>query len=49
MPGASRTFEVPVELTTVGTFRVEFDLVHEERSWFNQRGGRTAVVMCEVK
>lgn len=48
MPETSRAFEVPVEIPTPGTYRIEFDLVHEERSWFQQRGSRTAVVTCTV-
>ena len=49
MPGESRMFDVQVELTTPGTYRIEFDLVHEGRSWFKDRGSQTAVVTCVVQ
>lgn len=48
-PKDSQLFEVPVQLPEPGAYRIEFDLVHELRSWFKDRGGRTAVVTCEVR
>jgi SAM-dependent methyltransferase len=48
-PKTSRLFELPVQLPEPGAYRIEFDLVHEMRSWFKDRGGRTAVVECEVR
>ena len=48
-PKDSQLFEVPRQLPEPGAYRIEFDLVHELRSWFKDRGGRTAVVTCEVR
>src|SRR5688500_5837861 len=45
---AAATFEVPVAITEPGTYEVEFDLVHEARCWFRERGGSTAVARVAV-
>lgn len=48
MPRTSRTFDVAIEFVTAGTYRIEFDLVHESRTWFKDRGSQTAMVTCVV-
>ncbi|MCA1583624.1 MAG: methyltransferase domain-containing protein [Acidobacteria bacterium] len=48
VPGETRVFDVRVPLAEPGVYEVEFDLVHETRSWFHDRGGRTATMICEI-
>jgi SAM-dependent methyltransferase len=47
-PGGPQTFVVPVTVGEPGTYEIEFDLVHEARTWFADRGGRTAVAHIAV-
>jgi hypothetical protein len=47
-PGDPQTFVVPVTLGEPGDHEIEFDLVHEARTWFKDRGGRTAVARVDV-
>lgn len=47
-PGETRTFDVAIELPDAGTYEVEFDLVHETRVWFAERGARTAMATLTV-
>ena len=46
--GESRIFAVPVPLCTAGVYRIEFDLVHETKTWFRDRGATTATVICTI-
>lgn len=47
-PGDPQTFVVPVTLGDPGAHEIEFDLVHEARTWFKDRGGRTVVARVDV-
>jgi SAM-dependent methyltransferase len=47
-PGDPQTFVVPVTIGEPGTYEIEFDLVHEARTWFHERGGQSAVVTLTV-
>jgi len=47
-PGRTEPFEVTIALPARGTYDIEFDLVHETRTWFKERGGRTATARCYV-
>jgi len=47
-PGDPQTFVLPVTLGALGSYEVEFDLVHEARTWFKDRGGLTAVARVDV-
>lgn len=47
-PGAPQTFCVPITLRDPGVYQLEFDLVHEGRCWFKERGGHTATARVEV-
>ena len=47
-PGDSWTTEVTVALEAAGSYELEFDLVHEARTWFKERGGGTATAQLIV-
>ncbi len=47
-PVAPETFDVEVAFDEPGTYDLEFDLVHEARCWFKERGGQTAVARVTV-
>ena len=47
-PGDPQTFVVPVIIGEPGVYEIEFDLVHEGRTWFAERGGRTATATVTV-
>lgn len=48
---AGQTVEllVPVTFERPGRYELEFDLVHEARCWFAERGGTTCVLRCDVR
>ena len=48
-PGTPAEFVVPVVIAAGGTYEVEFDLVHESRCWFKERGGHTARATVTVR
>jgi SAM-dependent methyltransferase/uncharacterized protein YbaR (Trm112 family) len=48
-PGSPETFVVPVTVNEPGDYEIEFDLVHEARTWFKDRGGRTAVARLSIR
>jgi hypothetical protein len=43
------TISVPVTIDAPGVYDIEFDLVHETRTWFAERGARTAAVRVIVE
>lgn len=47
-PGAQWTAEASVEIEAAGSYELEFDLVHECRTWFKDQGGRTATARLTV-
>jgi SAM-dependent methyltransferase len=47
-PGGRWTAEVTVAIETAGSYELEFDLVHECRTWFKEQGGRTAIARLTV-
>lgn len=47
-PGRTESFDIEIRLPESGTYSIEFDLVQETRSWFKDRGGRTATASCVV-
>jgi SAM-dependent methyltransferase len=47
-PDSTAVFRVPVTLSTPGVYAVEFDLVHETKTWFKDRGGKTAIATLTV-
>ena len=47
-PGDCWTAEITVLMDTAGTYELEFDLVHECRTWFKEQGGRTATARLMV-
>jgi len=47
-PGDPQTFAVQVTVGEPGTFAIEFDLVHEARTWFKDRGARTALAVVDA-
>lgn len=48
-PGTPQTVAVTVTLAEPGEYDLEFDLVHEGRYWFGERGARTATVQVKVQ
>jgi SAM-dependent methyltransferase len=42
------TFYVAVAIKEPGTYELEFDLVHEARCWFRERGGKSAAAHVTV-
>jgi SAM-dependent methyltransferase len=47
-PKQPATLTVPVVLDEPGEYEIEFDLVHETRTWFGEAGGQTARVRAKV-
>lgn len=48
-PNRPAAFVVPVTLNEPGTYELEFDLVHEARTWFGEAGGRTARALVTIE
>ena len=46
--GAPAGFDVPVRIDEAGAYEIEFDLVHETRCWFKERGARTAQALVNA-
>jgi hypothetical protein len=47
-PDSTEVVQVLVRLSAPGTYEIEFDLVHETKTWFKERGGRTATALLTV-